>query len=337
MKQILIAAFSVAGLLIAAPPYIPAVYRAGILAREGPPSFFSHTDAKLTIPFDYIHGEIVLHLNVNGRDEQNFLLDSGSTASFLSQDCVKSTHLTTIRNSRLDLRSRDAVYSGSTIAMHVRISGDQSMMVTGNVSKLILTGNLQTLDMSHFESILGVPLSGILGYDYIRQFPIAIDYTHRTVTIFPNKNFRYRGDGIQLKAKDNELPTVDANLTLQDGSIVEAKLMIDTGSDRNLELNEPFGAQHDLTEHDSSPHGTVSMSSTGTLYHEIGGDIQLLTIGRIAIKNPETDLTVGIRKGALISGEWDGEIGNHLLDSYRALFDLPRGIIILEQQSGPAK
>lgn len=319
-----------AGLLCFAPQAFLALAQMNPAYCEWLPFHHISRNDRQVLPFDYIHHQIVLHLNVNGRQGVPFFLDSGSSSTMLAQSFVRDTHLSTTQYPHFKLVSRDAVQLGITAARHVHISGGSDSWVIGDVSKELVTGNMPVIDMSNIDRYLKVPIDGILGYDYIRHYPVLINYAYHTVTIFPDKKLHYRGNGVRLIPLKGTLPTIRATLTLADGRKVNARLTLDTGSDEGLELNAPFGVRYHLGT--SGKHGSAAAPDFGPTYHQINEPIRSLQIGSIVINNPEASLAVNVASGALDSSTSDGDIGNEILESYRVLFDLPRNLIVLEPQ-----
>ena len=90
------------------------------------------------------------------------------------------------------------------------------------------------LDLSHLEHSLGEPISGLIGYEQLRQLPLTIDYPKRTLT-FLRKHSEAKAQGIALTFELlGHLPLVDAEV-----GGTRAWLGFDTGSGVNL-LNADY-------------------------------------------------------------------------------------------------
>lgn len=92
------------------------------------------------------------------------------------------------------------------------------------------------LDLSHLERSLGEPISGLIGYEQLRQLPITIDYPKRVIT-FLRKHSEAKVQGIALPFElSGHLPLVEAEVGGR-----QATLGFDTGSGVNLLDKAYFG------------------------------------------------------------------------------------------------
>src|SRR5947207_112393 len=84
--------------------------------------------------------------------------------------------------------------------------GTPSAGLTSGVS-LTLPGvttfnqTVAVLPLEFISSIMGQPIAGLIGYDFISQFVIEVDYAARTMNVYAPATYRYSGSGEILPIK----------------------------------------------------------------------------------------------------------------------------------------
>jgi len=67
-----------------------------------------------------------------------------------------------------------------------------------------LNQTLGVLSLDFLSSILGQPVAGIVGYDFISQFVIDVDYATKKINVYAPPAYRYSdvGDSLPIKFID---------------------------------------------------------------------------------------------------------------------------------------
>ncbi len=138
---------------------------------------FEISDLKKTvIPFKLINNLIFIPVNINGVD-LTFLLDSG----------VNETLLFSLENKEVSFNDLAKIkFSGLGESKDVEgLRSDNNLVTIGKDFK----DNKQTvfiiLDESiNFSSHVGIPVNGIIGYQFFKNHPVQIDYVTQKITIF---------------------------------------------------------------------------------------------------------------------------------------------------------
>jgi hypothetical protein len=188
------------------------------------------------VKFQLINNLIIIPLEVNGA-ELSFILDSGVNKPLLfnlsDQDSIQLNNVSEIEINGLGegepisaLRSTGNYFKLKNIK-----NGDQELYV-------ILDKNM------NFSPTLGIPVHGIIGYDFFRDFVVDINYTKQVI--------KFHDPDVYInpqKSNEQTLPiTIKRNKAFVDGEVhletnedIQVKLLIDTGSSdavwlfRNLE------------------------------------------------------------------------------------------------------
>lgn len=129
------------------------------------------------LPFELVSASkplILLPVGVNGEGPFQFAVDTGSSRTMLSRELAERLAIETID---------DAPATGG---------GGQVEILAGKVESLTV-GNATVRDLAIgaadfltvLSAALGVELDGVLGYNFLNQFEVTIDYPRGTVGLVP--------------------------------------------------------------------------------------------------------------------------------------------------------
>jgi hypothetical protein len=189
-------------------------------AKEG---FVVTSQEKVVIPFQFINNIIVIPVIVNGV-ELHFMLDSG----------LGETLLFSLENKEVNFNNVEKIsFNG--------LGGEKSvegLLSTNN--KISIAGNF--IDTSHkiyiitdedfnISAHLGVPVNGIMGYDFFKNYPVEINYIQHRMYIYTGleqvKNIeKHESLPITIEKKK---PYIQATLHIK-GKDIPAKMLLDLGN-----------------------------------------------------------------------------------------------------------
>ncbi len=285
----------------------------------------------VVVPFEYVHSLILVRLSLNGLPPVSFSLDTGADTTCLDRQAADAAHLKTVMI-KGELNSLSGTCALGPVAQGIHVKAGKNELLRG--SGLVL-------DLSQFEKPLGIPLAGILGFDYLRQFPVLLDYRAKTITIFADKKVHYSGSSALIvplekgkeAGKPPNLPVIVVQLELPDGSFAEAKLTIDTGFDGSLNLHGPFVREHPSVQAAPSTNPSArplyDQAYCGDKYEVELGKVSAIRLGGTRFPAPEVVYSK-TPAGVGDSGETDGELGNGFLSQFRIFFDVPHNVIVFE-------
>jgi len=219
---------------------------------------------KITIPFESYNNLIVIPIILNHRMPLRFVLDTGVRTSILTDrtftDILNISYERKIPLVGADGDKQIIAYVANGISL--KLPG-----VVGQGQALLVLEE----DYLQLKNYLGTDVHGILGYELFSRFIVEIDYENKMLTLHEPYSFkpRKRRKKIALEVQDTK-PYIHTNLTLEDGSMVAAKLMLDTGASHSLLL--------DMDSHDALTLPTNVVRTN--LGRGLGGDIDG-HIGRI--------------------------------------------------------
>lgn len=186
---------------------------------------FEIKDAKkVVIPFKLINNLIFIPITINGA-ELTFMLDTG----------VSETTIFSLENKELQLapleKMRFSGLGGST-----SIEGFKSDHNIGKIGEHFINTSFTLyiiLDQNiNFSSHVGIPVNGIIGYHFFKNYPVAIDYTSKKITVYNNENLFNKKikqfDQLPISIERNK-PYIFADVEMTSEK-KKSKLLVDLGN-----------------------------------------------------------------------------------------------------------
>jgi PDZ domain len=264
----------------------------------------------LRIPFEFVGNHIYLRARVNGSEPLWFLLDTGATASYLDQQRVA---VLAPGNQGDSVRSASiSFYGGRPINQKF---------------------SLRSFGFSAYD---GHAIDGMLGYDFISQFVVEIDYAKRIVNLYDPASYQYAGTGeifaLILLEDDSggKVPLVRASISQAGRAPIEGKFIADLAWRAAITFNTPFVEANKLLQ---PPQKTIqAVLGAGAMVRESKqpiGRLSSMQLGSFTIRNPVA-IFFQDQQGIMTASEFDGIIGSEILLRFRVIFDYSRRQMILE-------
>ena len=275
----------------------------------------------VVIPFELVNKNIYLQVTVMHSKPLWFVLDTGVKYACIDLSVAKSLGL--------ELGDQVSAGGGGKDAVLVR------MLKSGSFSVVGLDGLTQPVSIAvPFEKLSkasGHEFSGILGFDFISQFVIEIDYQKRAITLHGKDSYEYQGQGEALPITFNAAshPQVLAQVIDGDGPPVEGKFTLDLGSGAGLILNKPFVDARGFLESNRQTIQWIEGLSIGGGIPGLVGRVGGIKVGRYLISDPVTVFTQA-SSGVFATSDSGGNIGAGILEKFKIILDYGRNRIILE-------
>jgi predicted aspartyl protease len=289
-----------------------------------PGFFLKENKRKASIPFYSSNSLIIVPVSINGNQPVNFMVDTGVRANILFSKTL-GDELGLEYSRRLSLVGAD----GTTNLM-------ASVSPVNQLDLGPIVGNFQNLlvleeDFLELESVIGVPVYGILGYEFFKFNPIRINYDDGKLDFFKNSALKWRPlffKKLKLSVEDNK-PYVQAKVKQKSGKIIEPKLLIDTGANHGLLLNRETTDDIDMPS--KVIESEIGQSLGGLLYGYIGR-VDYLKIANLKLEDvltsyPDTTAFSYVIKD---SGR-QGSLGAEVLGRTKVIFDYPRERIFIKK------
>ena len=280
---------------------------------------FTNGSSAVGIPLVFsAKGHMFLRARVNNSAPLLFGLDSGFEQTAITPKQAQALNLKTFGDTKAS-----GVGEGEadiSFARNVRLD------LPGVNFRL---GEIGVLELNFPSPIPDEPIAGILGYDFLSQFLVSINYANNSMDVHAH-TYRYagRGDILPIKMIDN-YPTIPATISLPGLRPFTAQLVIDTGAETGIFFNSPFVKRHRLLDSKQETKEAGMLGIGGTSRIRIGR-ADSVRLGRTVIPNPVIHFSLAT-KGESADAITAGQISNEILRHFKTvIFDAARGRLILE-------
>lgn len=293
----------------------------GVCAQTG--FRFKNGASEETIKFELINNLIIFPLKVNNV-ELSFILDTGVSSPILFN--IYQSDSLQIRN--VEEITLKGLGEGDPIKAFKSSKNVFATAETYNPNQDFYV----VIDAAiNFSPRLGVPVHGIIGYDFFRDFVVEINYASEKIKLFKPEDYNYRNCNrcntidISLLRKK---PYLNAKVGLE-GKEIPVRLLIDSGSSDALWLfpNKEMGIKVPVKNFEDflgrGLSGSVYGNKAKTDYFEIG-DYQLASTN-VAFPSEESI------QHLTNPGTRNGSVGGEILKRFNVVFDYPNRKVTIKK------
>ena len=286
------------------------------------------SNGRIEIPFRMVEGVIWLDVSINGSLPLNFVLDTASGDDVIDRDRAEELKLPLIE---LGERANAGTGDGTTL-----------VAFTDNVEFSVGSLHYKRLRVSvvPFEGInrsYGERFDGALGFGFLSQRVVTIDYVYQKLILYPNDTFTYAGPGHSVPLKVvSGTPMVTAKVVFGEKE-VNGEFLIDAPFRRSVAFTTPFSQKNGLLA-DARKNGRRVLP--GELVGVAGksknwtGRITALQLGGFTIPQPIADFSE-TTAGSMGRPDIAGIIGAEVLKHFIVTLDYPGNRLILEPGDEP--
>jgi hypothetical protein len=255
----------------------------------------------ITVPLEFHEDMPYLKVRVNGGAPVWFILDSGASANVVDKGHCQSFGVT-ISGGRKGsgagagtvdfLFAKDVRYDVGELALQV----DQSYAI----------------DLSGIATPKDRKLAGLLGYDFLQRYVVAIDYQKSLLSVYDPKTYVYQGKGDSLPLTfQKKLPYLKGAIQVPGNrATADREWLVDTGSGDTVN-DELFarstGPKHEIT----------GGKGLGQEFRVVQATADRVDLGRYHFRE-----LPGVSGGM--------KIGGGILRHFTVVFDYPKQRMILE-------
>jgi predicted aspartyl protease len=269
------------------------------------------------VPVSVEAGEVIVDVSINGRGPFPMMFDTGADDA-VTPEMAAALGLKTEGTGT----ARDSGGSSLSIAF--------TRVAAVRVGAAEMTDRLfAVLPLPRYLTDRGnrPPIAGFIGYELLTRFVVRLNYDDGTLTLRPERDFRYEGKGVRVPLVFNaKTPVVPA---AADG--IAGRFVVDTGSTGALTLRRPFVEDHGLEAHHPSALRIKSIGAAGP-FETILMRLDRFDIGESRIDRPATRFA-SIEKEGLPFTDVAGGIGYEILRQFVITFDYRRGELWFERSS----
>ncbi len=216
-------------------------------------------------------------------------------------------------------------------------TGSQKVTLIKNTIQFHFANNTYTtsgVSIIQLKPIVGDFVDGILGIEYFNNEVLEINYEKEYIKLYPNiDSVDIQGwSRIGLIEKEKKL-YVPLQVTVNDRIVISGKYMLDLGSGGSISLTSRVSNQYNLKKN------IKNKASYFSKYGGIGGEstscdfmARSVTLGNFTWNDVIMDFSED-RTGALASGEYQGLLGNGLLERFDVYIDFRNHNMYLKPNS----
>jgi hypothetical protein len=272
------------------------------------------------VPFRYGGRHVWIKASINGAPPADFLLDTGASSTAIDRDYAHQIGLT--QQGQFAVQGAGGTGEGSFArvgSIAVKGAGDGVSLKNFNVA-LIDLGEGSEVTMWR-------KMVGLIGYDFLSQFVVEIDYDRGVVTFHDPASYRHSGTGATLDMKLlSGIPVISMEI---DGRC-SGDFIVDVGNSFGLIVHGSLVRSCGFFR-DGVRRKEAEIYGGG-----IGGGfvnwlcrLDSLELGPYEIREPIVGLTLG-SQGLIGSKDLAGNIGNAVLERFRCTFDYAHGRLHLD-------
>jgi len=271
----------------------------------------------VTLPFRLLNNHIYVQAKVDGKGPYTFIVDTGGHTL---------------------LSPRVAADAGlNVVGAGVSSGAGEGKSTTGYTHyREIELGPVRLMDQPAFvtniydQSIEGIPVDGMVGFELFARFAVRLDYGAKTITISNFSAFDPRGAGTPVPFKFyDHLPAVRGFV-----DDLPARFDIDTGSRAEIDLTSPFVIRNRLRERYRPGINAITGWGVGGASRSYVVRVPSLTFG--SVKVPSVVAGLSQDKGGSISDpNYEGNVGSGLLKRFVVSFDYSRQTMYLKPLDPP--
>jgi predicted aspartyl protease len=300
------------------------VFVAGLFASVSSHlSYAQHKPAIVEVPFTFQHSSVIVQVKVGGKGPYNMLLDTGAEQSAIDLNTARELGL------KLSPLGEGRVVAAGKKENTVFLTTLPQVEVSSVTAKGLLAA---ATDFSKISQRIGMPVNGVLGYNFLRNRIVEFDYGKRMVRFHSVSPFspKQRAASARMTlpfhfSEDDRFPLID-NVYVN-GKKITAEL--DTGHSGVLAVTAAAINRLGL---EAEAEGCEAETSEGALGTSVNRKCKLRTlkVGTLTINSP----TVSFRapNSGLDEAPFEGLLGNDFFKDFVVTFDYRSLNVTFEKQ-----
>src|SRR5258706_1260596 len=276
--------------------------------------------APVEVPFEFVQNQIIVTVKIAGKGPYQMLLDTDTDPSAIDLAAAKEMGL------GLDSRSYAATGGGS-VPQTVQLTRLPSVELGTIIAKDVAAG---AIDLKKLSDKLERPIHGVLGYTFLKDRIIQIDYPASKLRFFVESPYA----GIQNQP--NTVNKIAVAFRYDSGVLIDSvfingqklKATLDTGSSGTFALTPEAVAILGLEDQAQDGAGEKSVGYNGE-YENKFGVLKAVRIGRLSLESaPASFWPTGAGHD---KAKFQVNIGNGFFKDYLVTFDFRGKIVVFEQ------
>jgi hypothetical protein len=284
----------------------------------GPDFSFAGGNASAEVPFEVREGHIFVPVMLNGKGPYRMLLDSD-----------RGNILTPMAMADLGIKPEGNF--GTTGSGENQQEIGIARIDRVEIGNVAIDGMLfAAIDIADYLSrVVGVDgVAGVVGFEFLKRFPVKLDYQRGRATFYEPSRFTYSGGGLGVPFK------LKGRVALVEGSVdgVAGTFAIDTSSAESVSLHAPFVDKNGLVKRYGATQSIVSGVTSSDYMHAQLARANALKLGAVSVDKPTMALGTSTND-AKGTSDVAGSVGYGVLRQFNITFDYANGVIYFEKNA----
>jgi hypothetical protein len=284
----------------------------------GPDFAFAGSSATVEVPFELREGHIFIPVKLNGKGPFRMLLDS-DRGNILSPVAMAEIGVKPEGNFGVAGTGANQQEIGIARIDQVDVGGVE-------ISGMLFAAIDVTDYLARTTGVDGV--AGVVGFEFLKRFPVKLDYQRLRATFYEPSRFSYTGGGVGVPFR------LRGRVAVVEGSVdgANGNFAIDTSSWDSLNLTAPFVEKNGLVKRYGATQSFVSGATSDERLHSLLARASIFKLGRVSVDKPVVALASapGAPAGA---DDPVGSVGYGILRQFNITFDYANGVLYFEKNA----
>ncbi|MDH5381972.1 MAG: aspartyl protease family protein [Cyclobacteriaceae bacterium] len=270
---------------------------------------------KVRIPFRIHSNLIVIPLILNNRIPLKFIVDTGVRNAILTEK-IYTDMLNVGYSRKYTIRG-----AGGAFLIDAYLSKGVTLTLPG----LEGSGNILFVlenDYIELRNFLGTEVHGMIGYELFSRFIVEINYAKKIITLHDPASFKPKRLYREMPmAVEDTKPFIYTKVTMDNGSTINARMLVDTGASHGIMLEPQSGDSIIISE--KTIDAIIGRGLGGAIEGQIGR-LESISIGDYEINSPIVTFPYpnSYMDSLFVNATFrNGSLGGELLSRFNIVFD----------------
>jgi len=273
------------------------------------------------VPFEFVHNQIVVRANIGGKGPFNLLIDTNTDPSAIDSATAKELGL--------EVGSKGSVATGGGPEKNVVYPARLPSVELGTVTARDVLA--ATISLSKISDRIGRPIHGVLGYSFLKDRIIQIDYAHTVLRFYAESPYPH------VSLAPNTVNVIAFRMRREDGDVlidsvfVNGEKMVaalDTGASSTFTLTPEATALLGIEGEALKDAPQTSIGYNG-VHQTKQGVLKSVRLGRMTIDSPQA--AFWLPDTGHDKKKFQVNIGNGFFQDFLMTFDFRNKMVVFER------
>lgn len=293
-----------------------------LLVLFGASAFPQSGKAPIEVPFEFVANQIIVQAKIGGRGPFNMLIDTDTDPSAIDSATAKELGL--------DVGAKGSVATGGGTEKNVVYPTRLPTVEVGALTARDV--GAATIDLKQLSDRIGKPIQGVLGFSFLKDRIIQIDYPNLKIRFFAESPYP------RISLAPNTVNTIAFPFRREDGDVIidsvfinneKMRATLDTGSSSSFTLTPEAVAILRLDEQaDDGGKASTSVGYNGEFANK-PGLLKSVRLGRFALES--VPATFWLPNTGHDKKTYQVNIGNAFFEDFILTFDFRGKMVVFER------